>query len=66
MRWPWTTFDDRVAAATHKLALERIVDLEDQIAEVRRYLIPMQSWPDLHEHAKRHVAMMLHITRQQS
>ena len=63
MRWPWTTLDDRVAAATHRLALERIVDLEQQISDVRRYLIPMQSWPDLDDHAKGHVAMMLHITK---
>lgn len=64
MRWPWTTLDDRIAAATYRLALERIVDLENQVADVRRHLTPMLLWPDLDEHTKGHIAMMLHITNQ--
>jgi hypothetical protein len=55
-------FLGHVDGAEHRKALARVEALEQQLSDVRRYLVPMQSWPDLDEHAKGHVAMMLHLT----
>jgi Mg2+ and Co2+ transporter CorA len=40
---------------------KRISELERKLWDVRRYLVPMQTW-DLDEHARGHVAMMIHLT----
>jgi hypothetical protein len=34
-RVPWTTLDDKVAAAAHRLALLRIVELEKALCNLR-------------------------------
>lgn len=62
MRWPWTTFEDKVARKTYELALAELVDREQRLNDVRRYLIPMSTWTDLDAHAKGHVEIMLSFT----
>jgi hypothetical protein len=63
-------FSQEIADLRHSLHIlraqasekdNRIAELQRRIFDVRRYLIPMQTW-DLDDHMKGHVAMTLHIT----